>query len=201
MSQMFGWLLGQAFQSFDALVEGATDKLPPLVAAYDFTPGTQLFFVGISEQRGPEAWLCATDDTLPDHIDRDEAKASGFWAEPYQLVKLPDHVSTPVPTQDDVNAANFEGFAHDGDTESLMWSLHKHIEMQRHTALPDSVGGIGGWGQVTSIYPHYCIEQKILCFWSDDKVGGKIRPRPLDWARWHRDNPKPGSTKLRLVGA
>jgi hypothetical protein len=198
MVQLFGATLAQEFETFDALVATAYERLPGIAKRWDLPKGSQLFFIGISGSRGPEGWVCSVDDHIPPHIDAEEVKASGFHAEPFQLVKLPDHCATPVPA-DQVVPAHWEGFETSGDTDALHWSLRKHLTMQRHSKLlPPEIGGIGGWGICTSIYPDK-IEQLLLCRW-DDRAGERITPGAINWPRWHSRNPKPKS-KLRLVGA
>jgi hypothetical protein len=65
--------------------------------------------------------------------------------------------------------------------------------MQRHMTLPAEIGGIGGFGQLATV-DERGIKQRLLQRWPDEP-GGKLRPPPIDWDRWHRENPKPGASK------
>jgi hypothetical protein len=203
--------LAREFTSFDDFIERGNSVLPKIVIHWQYTLErfgygvsavcSEIIVAGISKT-GPQAFTFRTGNELPPNTTREEAEASPYWSENFaQLIELPDSIMTPVP-DDQVVPANWEGFSLDDSTAVTHWSLLKVLHMQRHsTLLPKDIGGIGGWGQVTSIFPHHCIEQKILCAWPEDKTGEKIRPGPLDWKKWHRKFPKPGAAKLRLIGA
>ena len=195
MAPLFGWSLSQAFSTFDQAVDNAEQKLPDLAANYNLPNGAQLFFVGISS-RGPEAYVARTDDRLPAGVTREEMEQNEYWVGMYELVKLPDQIQSPVPN-DQVVAANYEGFDPDEPPESVLWSIRKMLEMQRQTKLPHGVGAIGGFGQCTTVYRDR-VEQKVLCRWPEDKIGTRLQPPPIDWSQWHRDNPKPGASISRI---
>lgn len=63
------------------------------------------------------------------------------------------------------------------------------------------IGGIGGFGELTTVSADG-ITQRIVERWPADALGAPLRHGPLDWAQWHRDNPKPRQvvTPLRAVG-
>jgi hypothetical protein len=140
--------------------------------------------------------LFRTDNSLPAIGTRAEVEASPYWAPPYTVVKLEDEIlMMPVPANQ-VEPAHYEGVDLDAEPAEVIWSLHKILEMQRHMDLPSEIGGIGGFGTVTSIYPDR-IEQRVLVRWPEDRIGGRLRPEPLDWDRWHRENPKPGVSRIK----
>jgi hypothetical protein len=67
--------------------------------------------------------------------------------------------------------------------------------------LPADIGGIGGWGELTSISKDG-IEQRVICRWPSDRLGAPLVVEPIDWAAWHKANPKPhaeAKRKLRVV--
>jgi hypothetical protein len=197
-----GWTLAQLFSTFDELVAGVSDALPRLVEDYvalqerhGIRSGADLYFVGISAERGPEAYAIKTDDELPPGTTREEAEASEHWAPPFTLLKLPDLVMTPVPT-DQVVPANYEGIDLDDDPEQVTWSLRKILEMQRRMTLPEGIGGIGGFGQLATVSADG-VTQRLLQRWPD-QLGTPLRPPLIDWDEWHRDNPKPGAPMSRV---
>jgi hypothetical protein len=79
----------------------------------------------------------------------------------------------------------------------VLWSMRKVLAMQRHMKRPDGLGGIGGFGQLTSISADG-ITQRIIERWPD-VLGAPLRPGPIDWTRWHADNPKPGTGRVPLI--
>jgi hypothetical protein len=186
---LFGHALSQS-HSFDRLVESAPDVIPALIAAGDWQVGGQVIIAGISETRGPESYMFRLNDELPATNTREDVEASSYWgSNAGTLIKLGDIVMSPVPTLQDVIAADFEGIDADADPDTVIWSMSKHLEMQRHMTLPADIGGIGGFAQLTTISP-YGITQRVLHRWPDE-IGGFLRPEPVDWVVWHRRNPKP----------
>jgi hypothetical protein len=193
---LLGTALSQEFQSFDSVIEGS-DKLPQIVGSCGLPTGADVLLVGISEKRGPECYLFRTNDDLPLTTTRENAEASPFWPRnACELVKLPDIIMTPIPN-DQIVPALFEGIDLDADPELVIWSLRKHLEMQRQMKLPPGIGGIGGFGQVTTISAAG-ITQRMLQRWPD-KVGSTLHPERIDWAQWHLDNPKPGAEAISRV--
>jgi hypothetical protein len=184
--------LPQAFRTFDELVEGAEFRLPQLVNDYQL-PYASIILAGISAERGPEAYSFRTNDDYPTWIPEEKITASKYeGTRPCELVKLGALVMNPVPA-DQVQAANWQGVKSDAPLDDVLWSLRKLLEMQRHTVLPDDVGGIGGFGMVTSVYADR-IEQRVIVEWPEDQIGVKLRPAAVDWDAWHRDNPRPTVT-------
>jgi hypothetical protein len=202
LSPLVGWSLAQHFGSWDELAEGAENLLPSILSAWQTELGPQLsssgdvILAGVSAERGPEAYSFRTDDTLPLTATADEMAGSDLYDAPFKLVKLPDLVMTPVP-HDQVEAASYEGLDADADEATVLWSLRKILEMQRHMVLPDAIGGIGGFGQVTTISASG-ISQRVIQRWPDE-LGAPLRPEPIDWKAWHKENPKPVSG-VRLEG-
>lgn len=194
----FTWWLTERFQTWDALIEGVESALPDIAAKFTYGLGADIILAGVSERRGPEIYSFRTDDSLPLTATREEVEASDCYAEPLKLVRLPDVVMTPVPA-DMVIPAHYEGIEVDGDPDAVIWSLRKIIEMQRHTELPAGIGGIGGFATVATV-SRDGITQRMMQRWPEDRLSTLLRPAPIDWKRWHRDNPKPGSEKrLRVV--
>ncbi len=186
---LFGHALSQS-TTFDRLVETADDVLPLLIAAGDWSIGGQVIIAGISCKRGPEAYVFRLNDDLPATASREDVDASEYWGDkPGTLTKLDNVTMSPVPSMDDVIAANFEGIDVDATPDEVIWSMTKHIEMQRQRRVPDDCGGIGGFASLTTV-SSYGITQRILQFWPDE-IGGLLRPPPIDWNRWQAENPKP----------
>jgi hypothetical protein len=198
---LLGTALSQEFSSFDDLIARRDSKLPQMVAGCGIPTGADVLLVGISEQRGPESYVFRINDDLPLTTSREEAEASAYWADrPCELIKLPAVVMTPVPPPEMSIAANWEGIDVDADPELVIWSLRKHLEMQRQIVLPEGIGGIGGHGQLTTISADG-ITQRIIQRWPEDKIGARLRPCPIDWKKWHADNPKPGTGRPPLRAA
>jgi hypothetical protein len=101
-----------------------------------------------------------------------------------QMSVPPDALITP--------AAQFEGVSN-----AVIQAL---MQKRRETKLSDEIGAIGGYGQLTTVHMDGRMEQRILCRWDEDSIGGPIKPWPIDWKEWHRENPRPKSAKsLRIV--
>jgi hypothetical protein len=62
--------------------------------------------------------------------------------------------------------------------------------------LPDGIGGIGGWAELTSVSAEGGT-QRIIERWPEDTIGAPQHHGPIDWERWHTDNPKPGVSRLK----
>ena len=191
---LFAWELGKIFSSWDDFVDRANAELPQfaeLVRGYGMFHAS-VVLAGISETRGAESFTFQTTVTLPPGVTQAEADANEYFRAPFTLAKLPAHIMTPVPGPEISIAANYEGI--DVDTDDLLmfdWTLRKMLAMQRAMPLPEGVGGIGGFAQISSICAVGGISQRIIARWPEDKMGGRLRPDPIDWKQWHRDNPKP----------
>jgi hypothetical protein len=199
---LFGWHLAQEFRTFDDLVAGIESALPSIALAHKLPSGAELIFAGVSKDRGPEAYACRTDDdSLPLGMTREEAEASLYWAErPFKVTRLGEVAVNPVVDNDTVIAAHFEGVDLDGDTETVMWGLRKLLTMQRDMKLKNI--GIGGFGQCTTISSAGVVT-RMLVEWNEDRVGGHLHYPPIDWARWHAENPKPSTLNksMRLAAS
>lgn len=199
---LFHWSLSQHFSSFDDFVENGEAILPDLMKAWKLpdglsvrVDGTQMIVAGISACRGPEAYSWCVDKYVPPGATAEEMEASEYYDAPWKLVKLPDVIMSP--TADDQSIpANYEGIDVEADPDTVVWSIKKVLEMQRHTRLPDNLGAIGGFAQLTTISSDG-INQRILQRWSEDRSGAPLKPEPIDWKQWHRDNPKPGMSRLK----
>ena len=196
---LLGRSFGCEFTSWDDVVERAPAVLPMLTKSYGLPNGAVMILAGISKKRGAEAYSFSLDDSLPPDTTRAEMEASEYHAAPFQFVKLPDHVNTPVPPAEIIQAANFEGFDADEDPDVVRWSILKLLTMQRAMPLPDGIGGIGGFAEITTVSESE-ITQRIVKRWPD-KIGAPLRPEPIDWSRWCAQNPKPKTRRpaLRVV--
>jgi hypothetical protein len=189
-----GYLLSLNFGSFDALIDGIEAMLPSIVAAIEIPSPVEIIIAGFSE-RGPESYVIETSAETPIGVS-DEAFAamvadgSGYCPEPYVLQRLPAITAGPPPHDEVIMAAQFHGFKEDDDPEIVIAGLRKVVEMQRQSLFDGGIYWVGGFAQLTTIRPDG-IEQRILQHWPEDRVGQLIRPTPIDWAQWHRDNPKP----------
>lgn len=199
MTPLFGWALAQEFRTFDDMIEGVEASLPSLVQTYQLPSGAEIILAGISNDRGPEAYACRTDDRLPAGMTREDAEASEYWVDaPFTLTKLGDLTMNPVPA-DQVVGAHYEGIDPDADVESVVWSMRKIVEMQRHMKLPKGIG-IGGFAQCTTI-SRAGIVTRMLQEWNADVVGEPINAGAIDWQLWHADNPKPVASAAPLQPA
>jgi hypothetical protein len=133
---------------------------------------------------------------LPAHISQDEVDACPYFGEPYKLMRLPDVIMTPPVPAETVIAANFEGIDVEADPELVTWSMRKHLAMQRAMPLPDGVGGIGGFAELTTVSAEG-VTQRVIERWPGDKIGAPLHHGPIDWDRWHADNPRPGVSRLK----
>lgn len=187
--------LAQKFATWDAMIAHAESELPSIAESYGLS-WSSVLLAGISKERGPEIYQFTNDVPPPDLIAED-ASASPTFAAPYKLVKLPEVIVTPpVSDAGTIIAADWEGFDVDADPALVVWSMRKHLAMQRHMPLPVGVGGIGGFAELTTISPDG-ITQRIIERWPDDKIGAPLHHGPISWDQWDADNPKPGMSRLK----
>lgn len=195
---LLGTALSQEFATFDELVENSDDRLPGLVAGCGLPTGADVFLAGISEKRGPESYAFRTDDSVPSSATSEAADA--FWnGNVCRLVRLADNdiAMMPIPIDQFVPASfNFDDVKLDADPELIIWTVQKLLEMMRQSEVTREIGAIGGCASVTTISAQG-ISQRMLQRWSEDRIGAPLRPAPVDWERWHRDNPRPTSTRGR----
>lgn len=197
---LFGWALAQQFASWDDLIDDAERGLANLadtVSKWGLGHAAVLL-AGISATRGPEAYTFQTMETLPPGVTREEAEASPYYQPPYVLVRLPDTIMTPPVPLETVIAANFEGIDVDAEPDVAVWGMRKHLVMQRAMPLPDGVGGIGGFGELTTISADG-VSQRVVDHWPGDAIGAPLHHGPIDWDQWHRQNPRPGKFQIKLV--
>lgn len=192
---LFGWDFSHRYTDWDSMIERLPSDLPEMAASYGLPHGAIVLLAGISPTRGPEAWNFCLDDAVPPANTREEMEASPYHGRPFSLVKLPAHVETPVPPPDMAIAANWEGFDPEADEATTIWSMRKLLTMQRHMPLPEGVGGIGGFAEITTV-SEAGITQRIVERWSD-RLGAPLRPGAIDWKAWHADNPKPSATNRK----
>lgn len=193
---LFGWALSKEFATFDDLVREAEPRLADFCKDWGLPSSADMMIAGISSERGPEAYSFRTEDAVPPLSTREELEASGYYAPPFKLVKMPSHIMSPVPDNHTVIAANYEGIDIDADPESVIWSMRKMLTMQRHMPLPGDIGGIGGFGELTTVSVDG-ITQRIIERWPGDRLGAPLHHGPIDWDKWHRQNPKPGVSRLK----
>jgi hypothetical protein len=187
--------LAEKFATWDEMIAGAEGELPQMVKDYGMSWST-VVLAGISKERGPEIYQFSNDALLPAHISQAEVDACPYFGEPYKLMRLPDTIMTPPVSAETVIAANFEGIDVEADPELVTWSMRKHLAMQRAMPLPDGVGGIGGFAELTTVSAEG-VTQCVIERWPEDKVGAPLHHGPIDWTQWHADNPKPGMSRLR----
>lgn len=195
---LFGWALSQEFPTWDDMIGRASDgltRLAGIVEEFGLNHASVLL-AGISAERGPEAYTFQTTETLPPGVSREEAEASSYFQQPYVLTKLPDVIMTPVPPAELSIAAGYEGIDTDADPEAVVWSIRKMLSMQRVMPLPDGIGGIGGLAELTTVSAD-SITQRVIERWPEDQIGAPLHHEPIDWTRWHADNPRPGQSRLK----
>lgn len=191
ISILFAQSLSEKFSSFDDFIERSEQHLPTMMKSWgiEIPFEAHIIVAGISEQNGPEAYAFRTGDCIPATGTAADVEASDCYDAPFKLVKLPNVVMSPT-ADDQVHAAGYDGIDPTDRPSAVVWAMRKVLEMQRHTTLPDDIGGIGGWGQLITI-SKYAIRQRIIARWPDDQVGGALRPPAVDWEAWHRENPRP----------
>lgn len=191
---LFAGALAQGFSTFDELVSISESDLRDYTTAWDVPIKAEVIVAGISARRGPEAYVFRTAE-LTASGGRDEVPE--YEDAPFRLVKLPDHIMTPCPT-DQVMVANYTGIDVSAPPEEVIWSMRKVLEMQRSMILPAGIGAIGGFGSLTTISADG-ISERILCRWPEDQIGRPLRPPMIDWDQWHRENPRPGRRLRRDI--
>jgi hypothetical protein len=193
---LLGAALSLSFSSFDAMVDGIEDVLEGMVAYYGIG-NAEVILAGISAERGPEAHMIVTSDARPIGITLEDAKASGFWPEPFKLQRLDDMVCGPVPQTAVVEAAvvaGFEMFDANDETADVIAGLTNFIEMQRHSLYDDGICWVGGHAELITVSAHG-INQQILRRWLDE-IGKPMTPGKPDWSK----TGKPAKSALHLVG-
>lgn len=200
MSPLLARWLALEFRTWDDLIAGAESFLPGVIDALELPSGADIVMVGHSRKRGMEAWTFRSDDALPPGTTAEEAELSPYRAKRIcQLVRLPPVIMSPT-ANDQVIPAHFEGIDPNADSETLTWSIRKWFQMAKQTQLPDGVGSIGGFASMTTVHAGGLVESRIIANWPEDSTGGPLRPWPIDWAQWHRENPKPKpGKKFRVV--
>jgi len=195
---LFGWALSQEFPTWDDLVDDAERglaKLARLVKDYGLSHAAVLL-AGISAERGAEAYTFQTTVELPLGVTREEAEASPHFQPPFVLAKFPDVIMNPVAPPEIAIAAGYEGIDVDADPETVVWSIRKVLAMQRHMPLPDGIGGIGGFAELTAVSPEG-VTQRVVERWPNDKIGAPLHHGSIDWDKWHAEHPKPGTSRLK----
>lgn len=193
---LFAWQLAQQFATWDEMVANGADamsRLADVVESYGL-PHAAVLLAGISAQRGPEAYTFQTTVELPPGTTREEAEASPYFQPAYVLVKLPDVIMSPVAPAEISIAAAYEGIDTDAEPETVVWGIRKVLSMQRAMPLPEGIGGIGGFAELTTV-GEGGVTQRVIERWSDDQIGAPLHHGPVDWTRWRADNPKPGHFK------
>lgn len=181
--------------AFDTFVATANHTLPEYLEGTDFPGGGEIILCGLSRERKRlEVYSFRLDDTLPDGVTPDEveeAVKAGFYAErPGQLLELPDVVMTPVPPAQMSIDANYAGIKPGDTEEQIIWTMRKHMAMQRHMPPEKNISGIGGFATLTKISLDG-ITQRVVDRWPEDRIGGRLTPPPIDWRAWHAENPRP----------
>ncbi len=177
MTVRFAWSLSEEFSSFDNFVERGELHLPLMMKSWgvDIPSEAHIIVAGISQLRGPEAYAFKTGDCIPATSTAADVKASDCHDEPFRLVKLPNVVMSPM-ADDQVEAAGYDGIDPTDRPSAVVWAMRKMLEMQRHTALPDDIGGIGGWGQLVTI-SKFAIRQRIVARWPRIRLAGRCARR------------------------
>lgn len=174
---LLGAALSLSFSSFDAMVAGIENVLEGMVAYYGIG-NAEVILAGISAKRGPEAYMIVTSDARPLGITLEDAKASGFWPEPFKLQRLDDMVCGPVPQKSVVEAAvelaGFEMFGADDDPADVIAGLNTFIEMQRHSLYDDGICWVGGHAELVTVSAQG-ITHQIARRWTD-KIGEPMKP-------------------------
>lgn len=183
---LLGQLMSKNFYTFDELVAGVEDELPAFVEICELSSGADVVIGGISEDRGPEAYMFKTDGSLPLQFTEEEAAAA---PPPLKLVQV-DNVISPMPIHQ-LAAAGW-GSDHPGpddDPGLVVWDIKRILTAMHHTPGPPGFGGIGGFGEIMSVGPDG-IHTRIVERWNDCLDEPVIAP-PLDWGQWYQENPKP----------
>lgn len=160
-----------AFTSFDELVAGIVDRVRQSVRAdksfFDQVGGTRfvLYVAGISESRGPEAWMLASED------------GDGFRA--WHLEPLGQGIIKPASSDFMADLHEIPGMTTDPDEFDP--ATHGLMIMEEQRRRPWEIVGagqnrhiIGGFVQFTAV-SREGIEARILQRWPD-RIGEKITP-------------------------
>lgn len=202
-SPIVGDELAEKFATFDELVDGIEGVLPEIIRAWSLqNQHVELLIGGWSRERGaPESYVIETTSELPVATTEADAAQAEHLPAPFTLHSLPACVDGPAVTDMElIIAANWEGVDVNAPAETIAWSMQKFIEIQRQAVWSDGIHWIGGFAQLATVTPGG-VSQKILTRWPEDRRGELLKPTPIDWKEWHKENPKPAHmpTRLRAV--
>jgi hypothetical protein len=173
----------ETFTSFDDAIAGLNDELPQMVRRFELRHPFELILAGFSKERGgPESWFIQTQGS----------PTGPGYPPPYTVFRAPNVMVGPAPTIETRLAATGAAFTimHENyDPPTIISQLSQMLEMQRRYE-HDGKFFVGGSGHLTIITADK-IEQRTLQEWPEDKIGGVIQPRPIDWRKWNRQHGLP----------
>lgn len=183
--------LSWRFECFDDAVAGIEGALPEIAAQYPFRENVELVICGWSRERSrPESYVIYTTSELPPGVTEKQCQQAETRPST-ALTFLPSVGMAPFPEMDIVIAAGFEGVNIDLPASQIIAQMRMLIEIQRQMSFPNFGHRVGGFATLTTIKPD-SIEESVLCHWPEDRVGSKIQPAPVDWARFRQ-------SQLRLI--
>lgn len=189
--------LAEKFWSFDDLVGGIERELPALCETYPLSRDIELTIAGWSAARArPESHVIYSSADLPAGMSADDVKPGMIVPRAFELIPLPHAIVAPcIVDEKAAEIAGYQGINHAWPPAQVKDALRVAIELQRHAPFDIGYGEqfyCGGYATCTTIGPD-TIEESILVSWPEDRVGEKLRPRPIDWNQFRK-------ARLRVVG-
>lgn len=163
--------------SFDELIGIVSRELPLIVDQFKLDRPFELHLAGFFKSRPMLFYI----RTAGGH------DSIGFGSTPYLILPVGRTSFGPWPSDDLIAATSFVEPDPDDEPGQIANSLRKLLELQRRTPADDGFLRVGGFMELTTITPNG-IDQRILRHWSEDRIGERMSPEPIDWTEWDREH-------------
>lgn len=168
--------LSRRAANFEEMVSIASRELPLIVDQFKLDRPFELNLAGFFNGR-PMIFFIRTPG---------EHNSMGDWP-PHLICPVGPTCFGPGPSDELIAASGFVEPNPDDTPEAITRSLHKLLELQRRTSADDGFPRVGGFAELTVITPNG-IQQQIIHRWSEDRVGARMSPEPIDWSVWDREH-------------
>lgn len=167
--------LARRATSFDELVNIAARELPLIVEQFRLDRPFELVMAGFFNSR-PNAFFIRT-----------EGGNDSAGLLPYVAFPMSPTLFGPWPSDELIVASKFVEPNPDDTSDSVARNLHKLLELQRRTPAEDGFSRVGGFAELT-IITAAGIERQVIHRWTEDRVGQRMSPQPIDWQAWDREH-------------